>query len=412
MASLANARDSSRICRMCGFTLIELMIAMVLGLMVSGGIYMIFATGSRVTSTQIALARLQENGRVAIDLVAADLRLAGRMPCGAQLPTNVFAEDLAAHIVGAPSNASTPGETKGTEPYRLDRGIFLNGNVCVGTRCTPAIATALNVPRAGLATGDKVPGTEVLTVRYVQGDGASATTSSFSGVCSGEDDPVVSIALLGSTTPVVAPGHLALLASCTSEQIFAVDGAAVSVQPVQSHRGKPKCSEVGPQSRLFDLDEQLRTVSYYLQVVADESTASRKIATLMRRNNGVVNEVVQGVERFDLRYSMRDVDGHAYWLDAQEVDKGALGDATLLCNRSAIHRCSWSDVDAVDVAMLLNTVEDVPSEGDASAWSYRYSPDSDAMQVPPTKMSATGLASGRMLRREFRTVVALRNLSS
>ena len=74
--------------------------------------------------------------------------------------------------------------------------------------------------------------------------------------------------------------------------------------------------------------------------------------------------------------------------------------------------CSWSDVDAVDISMLANTVEDLPADPSAHAWDYRYSVDGDQARSPSTAMPATGLPAGRMLRREFHSVVALRNLGA
>ena len=52
------------------------------------------------------------------------------------------------------------------------------------------------------------------------------------------------------------------------------------------------------------------------------------------------------------------------------------------------------------------------TEAAADAWDYRYSIDGERMQRPGKAMPVTGLPPGRMLRREFRTVVALRELAT
>ena len=91
-----------------GFSLIELMIAMLLGLMLSEGIYVLLSTSSRANATQLALARLQDSGRVALETIASDLRSAGHMPCGAQLQSQVFSDALATHVIGAPTSAAPP----------------------------------------------------------------------------------------------------------------------------------------------------------------------------------------------------------------------------------------------------------------------------------------------------------------
>jgi type IV pilus assembly protein PilW len=49
-----------------GVTLIELMVAMLLGLIVAGGIVTVFSSTSSSNKAQTQLARLQEEGRFAI----------------------------------------------------------------------------------------------------------------------------------------------------------------------------------------------------------------------------------------------------------------------------------------------------------------------------------------------------------
>ncbi len=395
-----------------GFSLIELMIAMVLGLLVAEGIYLLFASNSRANAVQLALSRLQENGRIAIDTIAADLRLAGHMPCGSQRAPQVFTDALATHIVAASASASTPIGATADHPYLLDRGVYLSGNRCTESNCVPAMATALGVPRAGHAVGDRVPGTDVLTVRYLQADGFPASVNGAGGSCA-SGSPIASVGTSGLPASAFVAGHLAMLASCTNAQIFEAKLVGDALQPVVGKFGAPDCSEVGAQPRLFDFDASLQTSTYYLQVVQDETITTRKLASLMRRTNGVVNEIVQGVERFDLRYSLHDAGDSAYWLDAAHVDQGvsAVGGALLCGATASAHSCSWADVDAIDVAILVDTVDDMPIENSAGAWDYRYSIDGDAIQTPKAAMPTTGLTAGRMLRREFRTVVALRSMA-
>jgi type IV pilus assembly protein PilW len=71
-----------------GFSLIELMVSITIGLILLAGVLSIFFS-SRVTySTNERTARLQENGRVALDLVTHDLRSAGYQGCSRGVPVN------------------------------------------------------------------------------------------------------------------------------------------------------------------------------------------------------------------------------------------------------------------------------------------------------------------------------------
>ncbi|PIE20464.1 MAG: hypothetical protein CSA61_01705 [Neptuniibacter caesariensis] len=60
-----------------GFSLIELMIAMVLGLFIVGGVIVVFIGSSQSFNSNESLSRVQENGRFALELIARDLRNAG-----------------------------------------------------------------------------------------------------------------------------------------------------------------------------------------------------------------------------------------------------------------------------------------------------------------------------------------------
>lgn len=65
-----------------GVTLVELMIAMMLGLLVVGSASAIFISNRQTYRATEGLARVQENGRMAFELMSRDLRDAGSNPCG------------------------------------------------------------------------------------------------------------------------------------------------------------------------------------------------------------------------------------------------------------------------------------------------------------------------------------------
>ncbi|UNK43434.1 hypothetical protein MNO14_04940 [Luteimonas sp. S4-F44] len=61
--------------------LVELMIAMVLGLLVVGAAFAIFLSNQRSYTANEDLNRIQENARIALDLIARDIRAAGGSAC-------------------------------------------------------------------------------------------------------------------------------------------------------------------------------------------------------------------------------------------------------------------------------------------------------------------------------------------
>ncbi len=65
-----------------GMTLVELMIAMMLGLLVVVSASAIFISNRQTYRATEGLGRVQENGRMAFELMARDIREAGGNPCG------------------------------------------------------------------------------------------------------------------------------------------------------------------------------------------------------------------------------------------------------------------------------------------------------------------------------------------
>lgn len=81
---------SPTVARQSGFSLIELMVALVLGLVVIGGVINIFLTNQQASRSNEDLGRLQESSRLSFELMAREIRQAGGNPCGALVTANVL----------------------------------------------------------------------------------------------------------------------------------------------------------------------------------------------------------------------------------------------------------------------------------------------------------------------------------
>lgn len=64
-----------------GFTLVELMVALVLGLILTGGVINIYISSKQTYRTQDNESRIQENGRFALQYLTKDIRMVGYMGC-------------------------------------------------------------------------------------------------------------------------------------------------------------------------------------------------------------------------------------------------------------------------------------------------------------------------------------------
>lgn len=69
--------------RQRGLSLIEVMVAMVIGLILMAGVGYVYLSGKRSYNVQGAASTVQENGRFALDFMRPEIRMAGYFGCGA-----------------------------------------------------------------------------------------------------------------------------------------------------------------------------------------------------------------------------------------------------------------------------------------------------------------------------------------
>lgn len=78
-----------------GFTLVELMVAMTVGLFLTAGIISLFIGSKQSYRTTESLSRLQENGRFALDYLSREIRQVGFKGSCIKSPNNLLLEDSA-----------------------------------------------------------------------------------------------------------------------------------------------------------------------------------------------------------------------------------------------------------------------------------------------------------------------------
>ncbi len=98
-----------------GFTIVEFMVAIAIGLVVSLVIGQIFVGSRQSFSSQDDLARVQESMRTASQILGRTIRMAGFRNNAGVDPNTVFLKATTPAITGA-NNVATPGFTAGQEP--------------------------------------------------------------------------------------------------------------------------------------------------------------------------------------------------------------------------------------------------------------------------------------------------------
>lgn len=223
----AHRRHSSpTAARQAGFSLIELMVALVLGLVVIGGVINIFLTNQQASRSNEDLGRLQESSRISFELMAREIRQAGGNPCGALVTANVL--NNAENLWWA--NWDPRGTLEGFDAGVEATGIVAIGNA-VGERTNNS--SAIRVLSGGMFDGVPItghnPATGVVSLAttnhgFVEGD--------YVVICDGETAAIAQVtatsnAGIGSITHGVG-GAVAAVANvsvgrpgnCSSELAF------------------------------------------------------------------------------------------------------------------------------------------------------------------------------------------------
>ena len=457
-----------------GFTLIELMIATTLGILISLGLTMLFQATAKTNRVQDAMAQLQESGRYATTRINSDLRMASfqninlsgfvdskpnatATPNGVNNP-NVLAMSYVATIKLPdfdPAGLSAPTIAAGWAadwptgtPWPVSQRYFIQGYECSSGTCSPTLPTGTNALPAAASTptaGKRLATADVLTVRYLNSLGWSNMKNELAFTCAGGGvggtlTTVTVTAPSGSPVFNFVSNDLALLVSGSSAQIFQVTVAGNVLTPSAVLGGSLPCP-IDPTSTsntdvtLYNFSQDFRTITYYLKVDTDPNDSTRLIPALVRRDSSIDSqgtagndqELVQGIEQLDILAGVQRNDGTISYLTSNLVSGQS---SATKCSPMSLQilnglpagsvepQCLWRSLNSVEVHLLVDSVNNIYTLTPADmAYQYAYGyGGTDAKQTPVLPPSATtplasGLKAGKMLRREFVSLVSVRNFN-
>lgn len=295
MVQLTNKRIAH-----AGFSLVELMIAMVLGLFLVGGTITVFSGGIRNSEFNQSLANLQANARYALGRISDDVRLAGFQGCSGL------------------GNASLAIRTSPTPTTNFDRSA-ISGAVVGSSGWAPGLPAGYTPPTG---TGAPVIGTHVLMVQYALGPGASVTSSlgSSNGAITVND---------AASIENVAVNDLMVISDCSSADLFKVQGISGS--------GTRTITPDDSLSKAYALqsgtDDTLRvmpfvTAIYYIGDTTRTNDNGDNVSSLYMQSfpfdlsNNPPIELVEGVDQMQLLFGARQTDGRVEF--AMPDDAGLL----------------------------------------------------------------------------------------
>ena len=435
---------------MRGMSLIELMVALLISSIVVLGLVTLVNAIGIANRTQDGLARLQENGRFAVQRIAADLRAATSQHCSSfDSAASTFATGgstyvdqpraLRSYFNAAATFTNSPliGPTGFAAPYVISPRFMMIGHECDASNCTPALNAANRgvnrlgaaIPNLGGAAGARARGADVLTLRYLAGDGVRITDQ-LGWLADGATAQVVmendATALARAGFTAMAAGDPVLISDCSTVELFraTLQGGNTVAMSNNFNNDVLRRLDLEAEARAFHLPTALQTVSYYLQLTPDPKQPGRLTSSLMRKVGAdPAQQLVEGVERLDFLYGVEDSGGRTRYLTAAQVD--ALGTVAAECPplpRDLLPApaptanepgCGWRAVKSVEVYLLANTVDDVTTGTDEEfrySWLNNGNPNAAGTFENPQNFAnlRNGLPPGRMLRREFRTLVNLR----
>jgi len=101
-----------------GLTLVELMVAIVIGLILTAGVIQIFLGSNQSYRFQESMSRIQENGRYAVEALARDLRSVAYRGCGGRSLNDMQVTDLTGGPGGGKGGGQGGGDISG-DPFGL-----------------------------------------------------------------------------------------------------------------------------------------------------------------------------------------------------------------------------------------------------------------------------------------------------
>jgi type IV pilus assembly protein PilW len=329
-----------------GMSLIELMVAMSLGIFLTWGALQAFLTGKQTYSMQQAFSRIQENGRMAQEFIGFDVRNAGSYGCAAG---QFIVQATASNKLTNPTNTEN----------NFANSVFGSNNGTTGL----AFTTALNpLPLAN---------TDVLVVHTGTNLGLAVLAA-----------PLPTVSAVKVAVPTIgvglASGDVIAVGNCTT---FTVTKAStVAAGTVTFSSALPAAPAIG------SFVMKLETAIYY---VANNAAGTPSLYRRMLADGATSQELLSGVENLQVEYGIQDA--------AYRTTQFLTADAV-----TALGANAWSSW----VTTPVNTAPRVS----AIRYSLLMRSTDNVLDIPQTYTynGATVTAADRRLRQVFTGTVGIR----
>jgi type IV pilus assembly protein PilW len=292
--------NAKRIQAQQGLSLIELMIAITLGLFLIGGLIQLFVNSKQSYRVQENISRLQENGRFAISFLVKDVRMADYWGCLRLPSTSNLSNNLNDHATFDDYISAVAGENNNTN-----------------------------------AGDDVIDGTDTITVKGASGAGVYIREASLSNAASFKVED----------NSGLRANNIVIVSDCIEGDLFQItnkpstggagfDTVIHNTDPVRSGPGnldKPLRKIYGTDAQVF----KLNFATFFIKSNPNE------IPSLYKRvNGGTAIELIEGIENMQILYGEDTDDNNSpnYYVTADKV-------------------VEMNDVISIRISLLTRTIE-------------------------------------------------------
>lgn len=386
-----------------GFSLVELMVALLLSLIVMAGILGVFSMARSTSQTTTGLGRVQENTRFLNHLLSTEIRMAGYMGCLTD------STQIASMIDDADKNKL---------PFTFAAGI--NGFEFTGTGAGGAHSVAYSTAFPGAGSwgpgldaslaGRAVAGSDILVIRRVGDNGFKLIPAGGSGEYHSASNVFVESAANGE----INDGDILILTDCAKATVFQASnitpigfpginvGHAVAGTPGNECAvwGSGGCTD--PQDPTYQSNAEIfvaKTTVFFIGNATTQPDPAKPIPALFMANiqgdtiSTPAIELIRGVENMQILYGIDQtptIVGTARTLDRADTYM------TATAVNAGNH---WPNVVSVRISLLMRTMNEPGQQADQTVDAKTYSLLGTAI-TPPNDQNR---------RRVFTSTIQLRN---
>ncbi|MGI0115481.1 PilW family protein [Zooshikella sp. RANM57] len=321
--------------RVKGFTLIELLISMMLGLVLMGGMISIFNANQQSYRIVNGLSRLQDNARLAFDLISHDIRMAGYMGCLSKVSSGDFINRL------------KPSEVN----YLMDMGTLFSGYIYKSGIWSPTLNTQIQNLNPSTSA-------DILVIRRASDEGAKVTKAM----------PDTSADIKVEANISLAAEEIVLISDCTKATLFQITNIASTKGGSEYNIVHNTGGSIDPGNAKKELSDdgipygedaaiyKMQSTIYYLANSTFPNNQGNTVTSLWRQEGlNAAEELVRGVEEMTFLYGE---DTNVDQVPNRYVTADLVSD--------------MSSVVAIRIHLRLNTVDEVSSQGNTIARDFDF----------------------------------------